>query len=223
MAEGLSNPCRIVHVSLNLCHVNFELHNLMLHKGEHKTDEFLRLNVRCKVPVLKDGDFELTESFAILEYLGREECKKLVPSDRKVNARMHEAIQLCRDLIWGPAGGLGYHLSFKPLFSTSVDHARVEELQKGAADTLPMLEEKYFQDNSEFVLGKDVGLTYADVVMYVCLHHFEKHGVADIQGNKFPRLRNFLDSMNARPEVQEVNKPMHETCKSCSEARAKAQ
>ena len=37
--------------------------------GEHKSPEFLRMNPRHKVPVLKHGDFVLGESIAILAYL----------------------------------------------------------------------------------------------------------------------------------------------------------
>ena len=38
-------------------------------KGEHKTAEYLRLNPRGKVPTLRDGDFVIHESLAIMAYL----------------------------------------------------------------------------------------------------------------------------------------------------------
>ena len=40
-------------------------------KGEHKADGFLKLNPRGKVPVLKDDDFVLSESLAIIAYLDK--------------------------------------------------------------------------------------------------------------------------------------------------------
>ena len=40
-------------------------------KKEHKTPEFLRMNPRGKVPTLKDGDFVVYESLAIIQYLDR--------------------------------------------------------------------------------------------------------------------------------------------------------
>ncbi len=40
-------------------------------KGQTQTSEFLALNPRGKVPTLKDGDFVLAESLAILAYLDR--------------------------------------------------------------------------------------------------------------------------------------------------------
>jgi glutathione S-transferase len=40
-------------------------------KGEHKASGFLKLNARGKVPVLKDDEFVLSESLAIMAYLDK--------------------------------------------------------------------------------------------------------------------------------------------------------
>lgn len=40
-------------------------------KKQHRTPEFLAMNPRGKVPVIRDGDFVLSESLAILAYLDR--------------------------------------------------------------------------------------------------------------------------------------------------------
>ena len=39
--------------------------------GETQTDEFTRINPSQKIPVLQDGEFTLTESAAIVTYVGR--------------------------------------------------------------------------------------------------------------------------------------------------------
>ena len=39
--------------------------------GDHRAPEFLAMNPRGKVPVLRDGDVVVTESMAILAYLDR--------------------------------------------------------------------------------------------------------------------------------------------------------
>ncbi len=49
----------------------YESKLLEFSKGEHKTPSYLRLNPRGKVPTLKDGDFVIYESIAIMAYLDR--------------------------------------------------------------------------------------------------------------------------------------------------------
>jgi glutathione S-transferase len=60
-----------VMLTLELKGLEYESRLLELSKGEHKSPAFLRLNPRGKVPALKDGDFVLTESLAIMSYLDR--------------------------------------------------------------------------------------------------------------------------------------------------------
>jgi glutathione S-transferase len=51
--------------------INFEIRNLEGSKREHKSADFLALNPRGRVPVLKNRDFVLPESIAILSYLDK--------------------------------------------------------------------------------------------------------------------------------------------------------
>lgn len=55
-----------------------------LGKGEHKRPEYLALNPNGAVPTLVDGDFVLTESRAIMQYLASKRPQSgLVPNDEK--------------------------------------------------------------------------------------------------------------------------------------------
>jgi glutathione S-transferase len=49
----------------------YESKLLEFSKGDHKAPAYLRLNPRGKVPTLKDGDFVVYESLAIMSYLDR--------------------------------------------------------------------------------------------------------------------------------------------------------
>jgi glutathione S-transferase len=51
--------------------IDYESKLLDFSRGELRTPEFLRLSPRGKVPVIRDGDFTLHESLAILSYLDR--------------------------------------------------------------------------------------------------------------------------------------------------------
>ena len=60
-----------VMLALEVKGLRYESKLLEFSKVEHKTPAYLRLNPRGKVPTLKDGDFVLYESVAIMSYLDR--------------------------------------------------------------------------------------------------------------------------------------------------------
>jgi glutathione S-transferase len=66
-----SQPAWSVLLTLEVKRVPYTSRLLSFSAGEHKTPEFLRLNPRHKVPVIRDGEFVLSESLAIVVYLDR--------------------------------------------------------------------------------------------------------------------------------------------------------
>lgn len=60
-----------VMLTLAVKRVTYQSTLLEFSKGEHKASGFLKLNPRGKVPVLKDNDFVLNESLAIMAYLDK--------------------------------------------------------------------------------------------------------------------------------------------------------
>uniref|UniRef100_A0A673GTF3 Glutathione S-transferase theta 1a n=1 Tax=Sinocyclocheilus rhinocerous TaxID=307959 RepID=A0A673GTF3_9TELE len=64
-----SQPCRSVFLFAKINKIPFEFKAVDLSAGEQYGDEFGKVSIIRKVPVLKDGDFILTESIAILQYL----------------------------------------------------------------------------------------------------------------------------------------------------------
>jgi len=61
-----------VLLALEVKQVPYTSRPIQFSKGEHKTPEFLAMNPRGKIPVVRFGDFTLYESTAILAWLDRE-------------------------------------------------------------------------------------------------------------------------------------------------------
>ncbi|TRZ02203.1 hypothetical protein DNTS_030433 [Danionella cerebrum] len=66
-----SQPCRSVFIFAKINQIPFQYKAVDLAAGENHAEEFGKVSQIRKVPVLKDGDFILTESVAILQYLAR--------------------------------------------------------------------------------------------------------------------------------------------------------
>lgn len=81
MLEGLTKTRRILwgagtprtmraHWILQEVGLEYERRPIGSRTGETQTDEFTRINPSQKIPVLQDGEFTLTESAAIVTYVG---------------------------------------------------------------------------------------------------------------------------------------------------------
>jgi glutathione S-transferase len=59
------------HITLEETGAAYEAHPVMLSKGEHKTESYLKINPRGKVPALRVDNEVITENTAILTYLAK--------------------------------------------------------------------------------------------------------------------------------------------------------
>ncbi len=66
--SGSPNAWRAM-LAMEIKGLTYESHRLDPGKREHKSPEILALNPRGKVPILKDGEFVIYESLAIMAYL----------------------------------------------------------------------------------------------------------------------------------------------------------
>jgi glutathione S-transferase len=70
-SSGSSYAWRVL-LTLEIKRIEYESRLISTSKGENRTPEFLAMNPRGRVPVMRDGDLVLYESLAIVEYLDRQ-------------------------------------------------------------------------------------------------------------------------------------------------------
>lgn len=76
----------------NALGINPNFKHVAINKGEQRTEAFLAINSQGKVPVLQDGDFVLTQSNAILNYLARKHNSKLWPEEPQLQALIQQTL-----------------------------------------------------------------------------------------------------------------------------------
>ena len=82
-----SPNCRKVHAAINHLGITVDFEYLDILEGEHRRPDYLGINPNGMVPVLRDGDFTLWESNAIMQYLAdKVPSNTLFPKDEKTRA-----------------------------------------------------------------------------------------------------------------------------------------
>lgn len=109
--------------------LEYELSFCDLTKGVQKTDSFTALNPNQKMPALEDGDFQLWESNAIIQYLASKKMQSgLLPAEERARADVARWM-FWESTTWDPACAiLVFERVVKGLFQGGApDPAEVEK------------------------------------------------------------------------------------------------
>lgn len=80
-----------VRIALALKGVAFEVLPINLRKQEQRAADYVAINPSAGVPLLTDGDFSLSQSLAIIDYLDATHAEpRLIPQDARERARVLE-------------------------------------------------------------------------------------------------------------------------------------
>uniref|UniRef100_A0A673UX74 glutathione transferase n=1 Tax=Suricata suricatta TaxID=37032 RepID=A0A673UX74_SURSU len=166
-----SPPCRAIYIFARKNGIPFEFRPVELGRAEHLKPEFLKVNPLGKVPALRDGDFLLAESVAILLYLSRkyEVPDHWYPQDLQARARVDEYLawqhtalrSSCTRAMWQKMMFpvfLGEQVPPETLASTLTELDRCLEL----------LEDKFLKDK-DFLAGPHISV--ADLMAITELMH----------------------------------------------------
>ena len=183
------NPQKVTFALLEMG-LDCEIVPVDLAKGEQRQPAFLAVNPFGRVPVLVDGDLTLTESPAILAYLG-EKTGRSWPSSAAGRAEALKWLFFLSHHIMPPAGEVALRIRAKVLGITP-DEATIARGEKALPDVIRILEGRL--TSSKWMLGDNFSLV--DCAYCPILNVIEKAGFSFAA---FPRVSAYLDALRARP------------------------
>ncbi|XP_034728819.1 glutathione S-transferase theta-1a [Etheostoma cragini] len=164
-----SQPCRSVFLFAKAVGIPFEFKLLELVEGQQYSEEFGKVSLMRKVPVMKDGSFILTESIAILKYLVQKHSSSVAdhwyPADLQRRARVNEYLSW-QHMNLRSHGSKVFLLRamFPVIMGYEVPKEKMDAAVEDLNQSLKMLED-YFLQNKPFIIGDKISL--ADLVAVV--------------------------------------------------------
>jgi GSH-dependent disulfide-bond oxidoreductase len=183
------NPQKVTFAMQELG-LDCELVPVNLAAGEHKSPEFLAKTPAGRTPVLVDGDLTLSESQAILAYLG-EKTGRLWPATPAGHAEALQWLFYLAQHIMPAAAEVALPLRSK-VSGVPYDDAVVARGQQAFAGALGIVESRLAAN--EWLLGSEFSLV--DCAYCPILNAADKAGFGFAA---LPKSAAYLDAMRARP------------------------
>ena len=204
-------PSWRVLLALELKGVAYDSKLISFQKRDHKTPEFLKMNPRGKVPTIKDGDFSISESIAVLAYLDAKFPEPpLFGTTIEETGLIWQSVMEFMNYVDGPLMAI-----VRPVF-----FGKIEENRESIDESLPKLREELDRleqslTNQDYLVGGSI--TAADVVAFPPLMAllragskptFEalNAGVLPLK-EKYPRLAKWMDRIELIPGYDKTYPP----------------
>jgi len=156
-----------------------------LSKDEQKSDEYLAINPYGKVPALKDGDFVMAESAAIMRYMAREHGSSLYPKDLKEQAKCDQWMDFVNHHIRTNVGKVHFNRSLAPMFGAEVDEKSLADGLRFLGNNFPAIESCLSQQ--PYLCGNE--MTLADIALVAALEPID---MSKIDISDYPTLTSWL-------------------------------
>lgn len=152
-----SGHCHRVRLAASLMGVDLTIIPVMEMEGQRQGAEYLAINPLGQVPAIRDGDFVLNDSIAIIRYLAQKYAPEAgwIPSDIETQARMDEWLAIAAgSLFRGPNSA-----RLVKLFGLNLDY----ETAVAQSEKLFKMMEKHL-DGRDWLVGHRA--TLADIANY---------------------------------------------------------
>ncbi|KAF8072286.1 glutathione S-transferase [Lyophyllum atratum] len=201
--SGGSTCTRRVGTVLREKKIPFELVEVQLTKGEHKSPEYLAKQPFGQVPYIDDDGFILYESRAICRYLEAKfpnQGPKLVPTDIKENAIFEQAASVELNNFDAYAHKAVAEKIFKPYYGQTPSEEAFQELIKQLAGRLDAYD--VILSKQKYVAGNE--LTLADLFHLPYGYMLKDAGSNIMDDESRPHVLRWWKDITSRPSWEAV-------------------
>ncbi len=185
--HALSGHCHRVELLLALLHLPYELVDINLQQGEHKTPAFLQLNPFGLLPVIDDNGTVVADSAAIMVYLARQYGgEHYLPESPQATA----AVQRWLAVAAGPLASGPAAARLATLFNKPVE---IQQVLQTAHDLLQVME--HWLSTHTFLAAEHE--TLADLAFYAYIAHAPEGNVSLAA---YPHVQQWLDRIEQLPD-----------------------
>ncbi|HEX8796831.1 MAG TPA: glutathione S-transferase family protein [Polyangiaceae bacterium] len=189
--NAMSPNVRRVRLTAAVLGLQLEEKKLDFAKGEHKNPEYLALNANGAVPTLVDGDFVLTESRAIMQYLASKKPESgLLPKDEQARA------DVTRWQFWDSShfspqlGTFTFEKLIKGMMGMGEpDQRKLDDALAGFRRFAAVLNKRL--EGKQFVVGN--ALTIADLTIASSLMYAKQ---TDVPVGEFPHVQSLFNRIS---------------------------
>ncbi len=180
----LSGHAHRIELFLSLISADYEVTIVDLVAGEHKKEDFLKINPAGQVPAITDGDVAVSDSNAILIYLAQKYAgAEWYGTDPVKNAEIQRWLTAAAgELAYGPASA-----RLVTVFGAGLDHENAKTVAYGLFDKM----DKQLA-NQDFLTGDTA--TIADVALYSYTAHAPE---GDVSLEPYANIRAWIERVQA--------------------------
>jgi glutathione S-transferase len=184
---------RKVLAGLELLSTPYEVTHVNYFAGAHKQSPYIELNPNGMLPAVKDGDFTLWESGAILQYAADQSASdKHYPRDPKKRADVNRWL-LWEAAHWQPSCYVFFiENAVKPLMKAPTDKALVDKEMVNWRRLAGILDGRLAK--SKWLAGDTV--TIADIAVAAPMHMHKRQG---LPVDDFPNLKRWIAEVEKLP------------------------
>lgn len=155
----LSPPAIAVRLTAEAAGTEYDAHQINLQTGEQRSDEFKKINPYSRVPAIKDGEFCLAETGAIMRYLAKRDKPSLYPSDIQGAALVDQWMDFCVHHVRTPVGRVQFNRVVAPMIGQEADENSIQVGLSFLAESLPIIDARL--SDTPFLCGDS--MTLADI------------------------------------------------------------